>query len=231
MVEYTGAVSLLVLKIQHLFIDVNWHEKEIIREINEIELFIKNAETVHVFRAFSYDEGLHEKETPSEYEYIRIKEGYYKEQSVSKIELLSSLSHTYARCFMYLPFLKDKLQQLQPKKVTKRLTQPAIGMLHAYLFNNEEGDPITNENKDDMALKYGWESRTSGHAIYQQYIKFYDPNDRYLCSGIKADKLKQKYFADVLKYLTEMGIYEKSYEQAENEYDKFKVLFAKKYPD
>jgi len=138
-------------------------------------------------------------------------------------------------------FIDELSTQLPPNTVKintskknriARLSHSAIGLLHAYLSNNKEGDAITNDNKNAIAHKYGWISKNSGHPIYQHYNTFSTPANRILISQIKAtDKQHLKYFDEVLTYIKDQSIYVKSYTQAEKESKEFKVSFNKFYKD
>ncbi len=137
-------------------------------------------------------------------------------------------------------FIDELNKQLPPNTVKlnvskkddkKQLSHPAIGILHAYLSNNNEGEPITNDTKDDIARIYGWMNKNSGHSIYQQYLKFSLPSSRTNSYGLKADTLKLKYFDEVITYLNEQDSCKKSCTQAEQEARKFNDSFYKNYPD
>ncbi len=99
--------------------------------------------------------------------------------------------------------------QLTPQKV--------IALKHVYLFKEGEGFAINNENKEKIALQYGYTSKNSGKKLYDHFIKFSgSKNNRILLSENKAsNNIMLNYLESVIDLLSN---YPKASQAALDEY-------------
>lgn len=120
MKETAGQFHFNFLKIRHLLKYTSWQQKEVEREIKEIEHFIDYSSSQSKFKAYLFEEDFFGKDLPQDYAYIRLSENFYQTNGMSKISLFSSLPYTYAWCYLYLSFLKNKLLSFLDKELTKK---------------------------------------------------------------------------------------------------------------
>jgi hypothetical protein len=106
-----------------------------------------------------------------------------------------------------------------------KISQSAIALLYFYLFCRENGQAITLSNGTDIASKYGYTSKNSGHKLYQLYTK-YGATDYRTCvtESNSSDKAKKKTMEQVLELLLN---YPKAHKLASDEYKTFIIKFSK----
>lgn len=90
-------------------------------------------------------------------------------------------------------------QSKQPKKSSQKFTMKQIALIFAY---EEKG--INRENASEIAGDYGYESKTSGEGLYQDFCKYATASDRKSKAiSSKKHENKIKLFESILQHLSE----------------------------
>jgi hypothetical protein len=114
-------------------------------------------------------------------------------------------------------------------KSANKYTMPIYALLHYYLSKKNEGKVINGDNRDKIAKGYGFESSTSGIALFNEFGKFkIDGNRLNLSQTKKTDSTMQKNFIKVIEILKEQNSL-KSLQLAKDEYLIFSTKFERYY--
>ncbi len=177
-------------KWQDLFTKTN-SIQEIKRELNRLQQIEVKAYSLYDTRAIQTS--IHNQIPRSEYnkyrneiEILRIKENYYKKNSIYATNYSRSINQNalvslYSYHIYLKAFLETELNKLQQQSTMslgkdknpieeKKLTLKEIALI--YIYNDT---PISKQNNNDIAQKY---EHQSGHKLYQHYNKYRSKTQR-----------------------------------------------------
>jgi hypothetical protein len=232
---------------KYLFLELYkiWNVDTIKSEIIEIENFINDAaklslaDACKAYGSFGNDN--------SKFVYLRLKCGFYQNLEISKYPLISAIGNSeaqvYGRYFLFYEYLKKAQIETEdlPKSVFNlkekgqtdanvesqdlapaKLKVKQVALIHVY-----EGKQITRGNAPAIAEGYGYRSKTSGEALFQDYTTFSNPTLRKgrptLCTPKKL-RNKIDLFESVIEYLSE-----KARQRAQDEIKILKNIFESEY--
>ena len=77
--------------------------------------------------------------------------------------------------------IKDSIQAIKAvhkSDYENRPTHTQIALKYRYLLIANLHNGITDSNKQEIAIKYEWTAKNSGHNIYQKFIQVYSTDSR-----------------------------------------------------
>lgn len=101
-----------------------------------------------------------------------------------------------------LTFNIDELSKGKEEKRPFSLTQIALFYIHSDWI-------ISNENKDEIAFKHGYGSKTSGKVLFRNYNKYSTIRKRIKNDGISKNRAKLKAFKSVISMFGDQNIVNK----------------------
>ncbi|MEO2061925.1 MAG: hypothetical protein ABGW97_02995 [Christiangramia sp.] len=135
-------------------------------------------------------------ETNDKNEGFPLKEEYFIKEKINKYEYIlnategSALNRTiHMKCELFLNYLRKRLKKF--KKNNTPETSPELQLNQIALLIFYEGGGVYKDNCDSTAEEYGWNSKTSGHKLYQYFNKLRDKSERIGDPGSKR-KLNNK---------------------------------------
>lgn len=105
---------------------------------------------------------------------------------------------------------------------TEKFTLGDYALMQVYLSKSNEGESVTNKNKDTIANKYGFK----GQKFYQEFNKYLKPLERTGTSVEKKDNAKLKRFERVMILLKPYPI---ALKRANDERKTFLIAYNKLY--
>jgi hypothetical protein len=129
-----------------------------------------------------------------------IKEFGYYSGIVSKADELIKL---HQQVFADFDKCQHSISDKKPEVIEQRLGLKRIALIHSY-----NGITITRENAGTIAGKYGYTSKNSGEALYQDFLKLLKPTERTAIPTAETQKTlinKIELFESVLPHLATAG--------------------------
>ncbi len=109
-------------------------------------------------------------------------------------------------------------------KSEEKISLPAIALMYRYLQLTGEHDGITHKNRNEIALKYKWSSKSSGRKLDSYYKGFHSESDRISPTILKDEagyyQSRNKRIAHIRQAVQELTSYPKSLELAQKELEK-----------
>jgi hypothetical protein len=167
------------------------------------------------------------KQYPDEAEVAKIYNGHYDTNHITDEERFATI---FCKHFVYFKWITGELTVFvnqnneNPKKETK-LSIPTYALLHVYLvmFN---GQPVTQQNKNELAKTYGY---SSGDRLRNDFTKYQNEDKRL---DLKTDNKRAadahiKRFKDILPLLANFN--PKAFEKAKDDLGKLEETYKKYY--
>lgn len=112
--------------------------------------------------------------------------------------------------------------------IKKRYSLPAIAYVYRYLSSSEQPQTIDRFNSDHIAEDEGYNSRTSGHRLLQDYSEYLTRKSRigFNLGNKRSERYRNNLFKEVLSYLIDKKITGRSMEEFKADY---KAFMAKEF--